>query len=345
MSVIVRVDLLKSLEVVEAGLSAKDIVEQSSCYIFQSGRVWTYNDDVACSVELPSGMDNLECAVPAVEFRTLLSKMKDEQLDVSLSSDKGDDGQLLLKTKTRRAGIRVQVEVKLPVSEITMPDKWVKLPKGLKEAVSTVQGCVGKGDQLFVLGCIHLTPKGLEACDNYQAIRYRLKTGLQFPVLVKSVELGSIVKLKLEEWGLSESWLHFRNSDGLMVSCRRWDQTYPKLSEFFKVDGEETGLPKSLTDAVAKAEVFVDSKQDVSGLSVDLKGSRLLLRGEGPLGWYEERQKVDYQGKRLQFNIAPRLLREVCQRSDRCLVGKDKLRVTGDSFVYVTCLAVDDEEE
>lgn len=341
-----RDELVKCLAMVNAGLSVKDIIEQSSCFVFRGGTVRTFNDDVACTMKLPSAMEAMECVVPAAEFRSLLTKLDDENFEVALvSSESGVDAQLVLKTKCRSAGIRVRLRDRLPpLDYVGAPKTWSKIPAEFVEAVETVQGCADRGYVRLVLGCVCLTPNGIEAIDGYQAIRYQLKTGLEEPVLVRRDDLVKIAKLEVEEWGAMEGWLHFRNSAGLVVSCRRWNEKFPDLSTFFELEGEETILPKTLVEAVNKVEVFVDSN-DVVGVTIDLNSSRLLLRGEGPLGWYEERQKTNYVGGPLRFHIASRLLREVCSRSEQCVIGHNKLLVKGERFMYVSCLLLEQAEK
>jgi len=342
MVMVKRNGLLKCLAAVGAGLSPKDDIEQSSCYVLQKGRMRTFNDNIACSFALPDGMENMECAIPAEEFRNLLTKLNEDDLDISLGGEgvNRSEDQLLLKMKRRRAGIRVQLSVSLPVGEMETPEEWVSIPEGFADAVETVGQVAGKGEELFVLCCVHITPKGFEACDNYQAIRYRLPTGLSRSVLVKRDYLIEIAKLKVEQWALSKSWLHFRNSSGLDMSCRRWDQSYPDLGPSLKVEGCEGVLPKGLCEAIGRAEVFINARDDSIGLTIDLDSSRLLLRAKGMVGWYEESQKVDYSGKPISFRIAPRLLREVCRRTSNCVIGDWKLKVVGEKYVYVSCLAV-----
>ena len=46
-----RMNLLNVLESVHPGLSKRDMVEQSACFVFQGGRVITFNDEIACSLE------------------------------------------------------------------------------------------------------------------------------------------------------------------------------------------------------------------------------------------------------------------------------------------------------
>jgi len=345
MGMVKRDDLLKCLAYVEPGLSSKDVIEQSSSYVLRRGRLHTFNDNVSCSVKLPDGMRTLECAIPSAEFRNLLSKLTDDELDVSMGGKDGAEDQLLLRMKqTRRAGIRVQLSITSPVDEIEMPKNWVSVPNGFAEAVETVGQVAGTGESLFTLCCIHITPKGIEACDNFQAIRYRLPTGLSGSVLVRKDDLTKIAKLDLEEWSLSDSWLHVRNSSGLQASCRRWDQDYMKLGPLLNVDGQEGVLPKGLEDAIQKAEVFASSKDNLTGLTINLNSSRLLLRAEGSVGWYEERQRVEYHGEPVSFRTAPRLLKEVCRRASRCVIGETKLKVFGENYVYISCLFTSDSE-
>jgi len=334
-----RQAFLKSLAAVDIGLSSRDIVEQSSCYIFRDGKVWTFNDEVACSIKLPEVFEKMECAVPSAPLKALMTKFDEELVDVSV-----EDGELLVKGKRRRAGVRIHEEILLPISEVGGPgsEGWKKLPEGFTEAIDTVQGCAGKDESQFVLTCIHIHPAGIEACDNFQAIRYKIKTGLNSPVLVKRDELRKVVGLGVTEWGQTKTWIHFRSPSGLVVSCRRWEETFPDMGPLLEVEGTKARMPKGMADAVSRAEVFVDSKVDVSGLTVGLKEGRLRLRGEGPEGWYEEVQKSDYKGKPMEFRISPRLLVEVCKRTDSCTIGDEKLKVVGDKFVYISCLSVDE---
>jgi len=344
-----REQWMKCMAGVEAGLSPKDGIEQSSCYVFQGGRIWTFNNEVACSMKLPKPLRSIECAVPVVGLRGLLSKIDDDELEVSLGSDEDgsqSQGHLLIETKKRRVGLRVQIEIRLPISEVEMPDMWMKIPDGFSEAVDTVQQCASKDESIEILTCLHLHPSGIEASDNFQAIRYKLKTGLDQPVLAKRDVLVKVVCLGMEEWAVDKAWLHFCNSAGLTVSCRRQEGKFPSISSLLEVEGQKSPLPKGLVDAAVKAEIFVEkpAQDDQGSLTVDLRSGKLLLRADGPLGWYEERQKISYDGESLKFRIAPRLLREVCLRSEECVVGESKLMVEGDRFVYISCLAVEDDD-
>ena len=48
---------LEQLESVQPGLSTREIIEQSSCYVFRGGEVITFNDEIACSQKCDIGIE------------------------------------------------------------------------------------------------------------------------------------------------------------------------------------------------------------------------------------------------------------------------------------------------
>jgi len=72
-------ELLKELESVTAGTSQREIVEQSSCFVFTKGKVYTYNDEIACQQETSLKIDG---AIQASPFLALLRKIQDEQIKI-----------------------------------------------------------------------------------------------------------------------------------------------------------------------------------------------------------------------------------------------------------------------
>ena len=74
-----REELLQQLESVVPGLSVKEIIEQSKCFVFKDKKVMTYNDEVACTQD--SCLD-IEGAVEAMPLISLLRKLKEEEIDL-----------------------------------------------------------------------------------------------------------------------------------------------------------------------------------------------------------------------------------------------------------------------
>lgn len=332
-----RESLVNELESVSPGLSPRDLVEQSSCFVFVGGKVITYNDEVACFRDtcLP-----IEGAVPAAPLKQILSRLAEDVLDVQVDKK---ENVLVLRGKSRRSGIRMEQEITLPYDVVDSPAEWHELPGVFCDAVDLVRGCASKDGSKRALVCIHLTPDYLEACDDYQLSRYYVETGLTKSILVYKNSMEFVSGLGVTEFGLTDSWIHFRNGQGLTISCRLSEEEYPNLDPILEVKGKKAELPPGLKDAADRANVFSQENADNDQILVKLEAGRLRLRGEGITGYHIESKKFKYEGPPLSFMIPPNLLGELTERHTRCIISKDRLRINqGKRFVYVTCLGVAD---
>lgn len=328
-----REKLLRSLEAVSAGLSTKEIIEQSNAVVFVDGRAVTFNDEISCSVECDVGVSG---AVTAVPLMALLRKLPDEEIDLEVV-----DGELVVKGDHRKSGIKMAAEVTLPVDGVERPGDWINLNPAFVEAVRIVQDCASRDESQFVLTCIHIHPERVEATDSFQLARYPMKTGLDSPSLIRRVSMGSVLGMAATKVSQTENWLHFRNDDGLVVSCRRYADNYVKpeiLDSFLSVDGHPVTLPKGLEDVIGRAEVF-SSEDTVNQVTVSLKEDSVVLTGQGATGWHKEKPRgVVYKGDEMSFTISPRMLVEILRMEGKCKVGSGRLLVTADKWSYVTCV-------
>lgn len=330
-----RERFLQTLESINPGLSPRDIVEQSSCIIFKDGYVCSFNDEVACRA--PSGMDKkFQGAVVAEPLLNLLRKLPEDEIEVDQTQE-----ELTVKGKRRSSGIRLQYEITLPVDSVEKPkeEQWHELHKDFSEAVGVVQACAGKDESQFSMTCIHVHPKWVEACDNFQLCRWRLKTGIEAPTLIRQQALKSITSLGMAEFAETENWIHFRNANKLVLSCRRYTEEFPDLGGILNVTGVKTALPKGLIEAADRATIFSTENAESNLVHISLRGDHLTIKGQGVSGWYKESKTVKYSGEPLEFMIAPALLIEMVKQHPECEVAPDRLKVDGGRFVYVTCLA------
>jgi len=325
-----REELLQCLDSVTPGISPREVIEQSSCFVFKSKIVQTFNEEISCSKESPV---KLKGAVQAAPLLSILKKLDEEFIDLEI-----EGGELIVKGKGRRSGIRMEHEIVLPVDNVDTPKKWKDLNEDFAEGVHIAAQCAGKDDSQFSLTCVNIHPEWVEACDNYQMTRYPVKTGVKKPTLVRRNSLKHITNLGMTEFSETENWLHFRNPAGLVLSCRRYVEDFPDLANLLEVKGDKITLPKGLEAAADKAEVFSSESMDNNQLHIDLKPGKLKVRGEGNSGWYTENKKTNYKGKNISFTIAPKMLQEIVKRYNDAVITEGRLMVDGGKFTYVTCL-------
>jgi DNA polymerase III sliding clamp (beta) subunit (PCNA family) len=336
-----REELLKSLEAVMPGLSTKEIIEQSSCFIFQDGHVSTYNDEIACSQKVSV---KIEGAVPAMPLISIIRKLKEDEVDIS-ANDAAT--QLLVRANSKRAGINMDQEILLPIEAVDRPKKWKNLPENFADAVAIVQPCAGSNESEFAMTCVHVTSKFIEACDNHQVTRFKIKTEIENPILIRKESLKHIISLDMVEFSETKHWIHFKNSDGLILSCRHWMDDYPSddISKVLKVEGSPLTLPKGIKDTVEKATIFSAENPEDDNVIVNLKRGKFKITGKGTSGWFTEVKKSTYDGSSLQFTIPPKLLIELVQHHNDCEITGERLKVKGSKFVYVTVLGTVKENE
>lgn len=328
-----RTELLKSLVAVSPGLSASEIIEQSSSFAFDgTGRVFCFNDEVAASIQSPL---MIKGAVVGKELLAYLGKLTEEELDVEQT-----DGELIIKVGRKKAGIRVANDVLLPIDAVERPTEWTKLPEKFIEAVGLASTCCGNDQTKFMTTCVHIHPDHVEASDDFQFIRYPLKTGLDIPTLIRQKALSGVLGMDVTELSGTENWMHFRNPAGLTLSCRRYASKFPDLSKFLEMeDGKKTVLPKELGGAVEKAEIFSKVGDGVNTVLIELKAGKMRLTGRGANGYSAEVLDAAFDGE-LSFSISPKLLLEVMKKGSECLIGQGRLKVETPAWRWVTATRV-----
>lgn len=342
--IINREKFLDNLNMVKAGLSAREFLEQSSCFCFQDGMVMTFNDEISCRIKI--GFD----IVGAVQSSTLLGileKLEDEELKVV-----EHDGELEFRGPQKKFGVTKDAEIHLPIDRVDLPKEWKPLNPKFAQAIGLVRHCVSKDETEFKLTCVHLHADHIEACDNLQIMRCKVKTGMKESVLVRGRSIEHILGLAVDEFAVTKSWLHFRNQAGLIFSCRLFTAEYPLLDKLFTIKGHKVVIPKGLSVSTDRASVFATDKASEPVVTVDLgggDGDYLVIEGRGLTGWYKERRKVDYSGPAMKFLIAPDLLKHVSDKYDDAIICEDKLKVMGDddgeTWEYVTVLEAPGEKE
>lgn len=313
-----REQLLKVLESVAPGLASREILEQSSCFVFHKGRVVTFNDAVACSRASPL---NIQGAVKAKPLLDLLSKLDEDELDIEVK-----ESELIVHGARRKAGIRMEAQVMLPIESVDVPDTWRKLDPDFSDAIDKIASCASSEESQFVLTCVHIHPDWMEACDRFQIARYPMKTGVEKSILVKAASLRRIVGYDMTEVSETVSWIHFKNPSDLVISCRRYLDDYKEVGKYLTKDGTEpVTLPGNLEDVVSRSEVFSIDNATGNNLIISLRENQAMIRGEGTTGWYREAKEIKYSGPPVTFLIAPKLLLEVAKRSTDVRIGEKRI--------------------
>ena len=329
-----RKKLLADLSLVKAGLATKEVLEQSTSFVFQGGFVYTYNDEIAISH--PVDID-VTGALRAKEFLALLNKTADAELDL-VTTDAG----LEVKGKKYTATIKLSAEILLPINELEIPTEWDPLPKNFGAAVKFCLFSVSKDMTKPALTCIHAFADKVESSDNHRlTIRYFAKPFFKEPLLIPANAAKELVGFGAISYKACGGWLHFCSENDTVFSCRTYDDLlFPSLEKVIELeDSGEVKFPEDMQETLGRASIFSESQLKLDQrIKVGLDGKNLTIEGQGDAGKIKETARVRYTGEPCHFYINPDFLASVLKLKSSALVGADRLLFEDDEFIHVVAL-------
>lgn len=330
-----KAELLTALEVVKPGLANKEIIEQSTSFAFMGDRVVTYNDEI--SISHPVKGLNITGAIRAQEFYQLLNKSKKAEIELVVT-----DNEIQISAGKERAGITLAQEIKLPLDEFTLPDKWHSVDPELLTAIKFCAFSCSKDMSKPVLTCVHVRKDGIiEGCDNSRITRYKIKPLAVKTLLIPVSSAMHLTNLNITEIAEGAGWVHLKTTEGTVFSCRVFADSYPDTNKFFDVEGIEMKLPKNLKDILDKAGIF--AKRDFSSdqlTTITLADNKMKLRTESDAGWFEAEANIRYTHEQASFSVNPAFLKEICEKTQACILGDRVLKFEGDNWQHIVALLV-----
>jgi DNA polymerase III sliding clamp (beta) subunit (PCNA family) len=333
-----KADLVKALEIVKPGLASKEIIEQSTSFAFMGNKIVTYNDEISISHPV-EGLD-LTGAIKAEELYNLLHKLKKEEIELDI--DEKETVELRIVCGKAKAGLTLQQEIKLPIGDIGTVGKFKSIPDGFLKGMELSMGCASRDMSKPVLTCVHVNQEGfIEASDGYRISKSMI--GVKFPVktfLIPSTSVVNVIRMNPIKIAEGDGWIHFKSEAGTILSCRIFeDDKFPDTTPFLKVKGTEITLPASTQDVLDKAMVFCkrDHMLDES-VDITLGNKRLKVESKSDAGWFEEEVNIKYTGDPVLFSITPYLLKDILKETLICTICQDRLKFSGDNWVYITVL-------
>jgi DNA polymerase III sliding clamp (beta) subunit (PCNA family) len=203
---------------------------------------------------------------------------------------------------------------------------------------------------------VHVTPKSVEACDNFRLYRSEGVTRFKKEALIPASSLEAVSKHTFSKFSqfpseAKNSWVHFKTKTGHVVSIRCSIGKYPNLDPVLILKKPQRIIfPENLGEVLKRAEVMQETSWD-STVGVSLAKGEIKLTSRKDSGWYEETSKAKYSGKPISFHCNPKFLDEVLSKTRKVLVGcgassgYSRLKLTTDNATFAVSLEVEDKKD
>lgn len=326
--------LTNALEIVKPGLTSKETnIEQSTSFCFLNGNVVTYNDEISISCPV-KGLE-LEGAINANELYAFVNKIKTEEVDLEVK-----ENEIILKSGRSKVGLKLQLEILLPIGEIGSVSKWKSLPDDFLKGVAFTIGACSRDMSKPVLTCVHVNQSRLEGCDNYRAASYELKIAVPIkPFLIPANICITLLKFKPVKIAEGVGWVHFKNEKGAVLSCRIFEEKYVNIETLLTFDGNDIIFPKEINSILDRASIFSKREHTLDeAVKINLSNKKLEIRSESESGWFEEKSRVEYTGEPIEFMITPYLLKDILTETTTGKLKENRLMFEGENWKYITLL-------
>lgn len=339
MSIISKEKLINSLLCVRPGLANKELIEQSTSFVFKLNRVWTYNDMIA--VSCPVDLQGIEGVVLAEQFYDLVTKINDREIDIVM------EGEVLCVrgSKFFSKFTTKQGEVSLPLLNVDINSSlWTYLPKEFVHALKFCLFSVSNDLTRLALTCLHLEKAEIESCDNYRLTKFFLSgDNFVFPcgIALPLVSAKELIKYSPVAFLVEEGWIHFKLENSAVFSCRVYEVEYPSTDFILEMEsGEPIVFPSNMVEILSRAGALAEV--DLTGervVSIEIQNGEIKVTSQGPVGQYEEKSRIRVSGH-YKFECNLQFLQEILNhlRTAEVAKGGSKLKFTGDSFVHVMAL-------
>jgi len=327
-----RSEFLQSLKSIKPAIDEKDNLEQANSFIFNNGNIHTYNDEIGMQIESPV---NIDAVVKAKELYSLLGKIKDDEISISMK-----DNEFIIKGKRIKAGIKKQEETLINLDEIFPKiDKWSKVPDDFKKALSICLLSASKDNTRPILTCLHIKDDIIESSDNEQLTIYTMskkckvfKKGILIPEnIVKDLIKYNITHVSYNR----DNWIDFKSEENVIISCRMYKGEYADLSQFILNKGTKITFPNNINDILNKMEVFQKEEQDaLQTVNIKINKGIFSVRSENQYGWVEESVKTKNK-KNVIFNVGPKILLNILNTTKKAMIGDNVIQFNTDNYVHI----------
>lgn len=325
-----------ALEIVKPGLSAKEMVEQSTSFAFKGGRVYTYNDEI--SISHPIENLNIEGAIQAEELYKFLTKVKTKEIDLDVT-----ENEIILKSGHSKSGFLLKKEIKLPIEDEELASKktWKTLSKDFLHFLKFAGMNCSNDMSNPMLTCIHVNSLGfIESTDNYRVTHCK---NIEVPVktfLIPTTSANVVISLQPTKISDGKGWVHFKTENETMISCRTFEEAFVDTSPILQKakGGLKIVFPEKLNEILERAIIFTDKQTIANNIDITINGKKLLIESRLETSWFEESTSIEYKGDEIKFSIAPYLLKDILKQTNICTLSEKLLRFRKDDWVYISTL-------
>lgn len=332
--------LLTALKRVKPGLSKKEFVEQATHFIFSDNEVVTFSDSICIMHPL---LCDFDFSVKGEEFYKIIDSIKESTIDFSIK-----DSTLKIKTKQTKAGLalflgeesKIKPLINSIKQNISEPDFWKKLPKDFLVGTALCAFSASKDLSTGVRACVAIKNDSVYSTDNIRASLYVMESSMDSIILIAR-DVAELQKYNIVEYGVSESWAHFKTEDGIIFSCKLMIGEYPyeNIESIFIDQDAVFSYPPEFKDMVESVILLTEGDVDINRfVTITIGDNKLSVKASQERNWIEKSIDFSYESEPFSFIINPIFLGNVLNVATAFAKNEKLAQFTAPNFYHVLSL-------
>lgn len=328
-----RLELIKILQKLMPGIAKNESMEAMTYFFFSGKNIIAYNDKIC--IQYPMVTD-FSLFVKASDFFKLLSKIKDEEVELSYEKN-----HLKIDTKKTKISLSTITDKELierikSVNKSFKESKWKKLPKDFMEKASLCSYTASKMEQEGTLTCVHLKEELCTSSDNTRISQAKLSSPVD-EMLLKASVIKDLNLISPNGYKITKSWIHFKDENKCVFSVVKIKGDFPDFSKFTKFKGKEINIPSSILDAIDLVSILTDP--DSPSINIKISKGIILIKSRVQNGNIRHRYKIDSGDTELELVINPQFLKDMIKFNSKIIIAEDKAKIeTENDFFMITAL-------
>jgi hypothetical protein len=293
-----KTEALSAVKKVMPGVeNGSTIIEGADAIVFTGESIHSYNDTISVSVPFDSG--EVKGVFKGMDLFRLLQKLPEEdiQFEPAKSGMAMKSGNAEVTINSVESDLQEYLEG-LGISKL----KWKSVPEDFWEGIRLCKiSCSTSSTRgIFITNKLMMSTDGIRL--NYYDLNESFDTcWVDDPAWTELLRLPG----EITEYSVTESWIHFRNEEGVVFSAKRKeDEYYPTkkmlaLRETVKVEENDIqcALPKDLDKVIDRVAVFSEDVNNFSAISITVSSKEMVLESHRVSGKIRERVPFSKQLK------------------------------------------------
>lgn len=335
--------LQEALEKTKPALANKDIIEQSSSFIFMNGRIHTYNDEI--SISCPVDDVDLKGAIKSQLLYEFLQKTSKDEIVL-----RQEQSEIVLMAGKAKAGFTFEHEIFLPINlELSSSNNWKDVPANFNEGLALCYPCCSSDMSQPNLTCVHVHDTFIEATDGFQIVRFELDSSVIESFLIPKAAAGQLVKYKPTKMLMTDGWAHFKTEDDTIFSARTFAGTFPNIDKHLEISktSQRINFPKRIKDILERARIFSNRADTISYITtaqLTLHKNELVIQSKNAYGWFEEKSKIRYDGKKFSFMLGLDSALAILPKMRLCNLEENKISFNGENWQHVIAVTTHEDK-